>query len=278
LTIPRPVTPVRAVKVGPGRRSEVPDEVATEEPMEIRVAGPGQDAAPLAVTMRTPGHDFELAAGFALTEGVADRGSIASVAYCDAVDTDDARFNTVTVRLRSPWNPTGPARGFVASASCGICGKTAIDEIEISCKPVPEAEAVPASYIVGLPERLRAAQRVFDRTGGLHAAGLFVGGGEPCCVREDIGRHNAVDKVVGYTILDAAAPPDLSGAVLAVSGRVSFEIVQKAAVAGIGLIAAVSAPSSLAVTAAGRLGVAVLGFVRGGSFNIYSHPERVSGD
>jgi FdhD protein len=257
---------------------ELPEQVVTEEPMEIRVAGPGQDAVPVAVTMRTPGHDFELAAGFLVTEGLIRPGHIATVGYCDAVADDEARYNTVTVGVSVAWSPAAaPARPFAATSSCGICGKASIDEVEVSCPVVGPAPPVPASLIPQLPARLRRAQRVFDRTGGLHAAGLFDPTGAVACIREDVGRHNAVDKVAGHTVLDGgfAPRPPLAGWVLMVSGRVSFEIVQKAAVCGIGTIAAVSAPSSLAVTAAQRLGVTLAGFVRGETYNVYSHAERL---
>ncbi len=285
---PTSITVVRAIKVKPGSRAEMPEHVATEEPMEIRVGGPGQDPRPLAVTMRTPGHDFELAVGFAVTEGVTDRNGVVSVSYCDAPRetgsrfSDNGRYNTVSVKLNHPWEPSEPARLFAASASCGVCGKSSIAAVEVGCQPVPAAPPFPASLVPLLPDRLRTAQRVFERTGGLHAAGLFGPDGELRCGREDVGRHNAVDKVVGHTVIGStvmgAGPTGalgLAGSVLMVSGRVSFEIVQKAAVAGIGTIAAVSAPSSLAVEAAARLGVALVAFVRGGSYNIYSHPERL---
>lgn len=280
MTIPRPVTAVRAIKVRPDRHVELPEHVATEEPMQILVAGPGQDAAPLSVTMRTPGHDFELAAGFVLTEGVGDRDRIASVDYCEAVDRSDpaTRYNHVTVRLTHPYERRGEARYFAASSSCGTCGKATIDQIETECPVLGDGRPFPASLIPLLPDRLRQAQKAFDRTGGLHAAGLFDRDGNLCCAREDVGRHNAVDKVVGWTVLQSLAGSgavDLGDLVLAVSGRVSFEIVQKAAVAGVGVLAAVSAPSSLAVDAAHRLGVTVAAFVRGDSFNVYSHPERI---
>lgn len=279
--IPRPVTAVRAVKVRPDRHVELPEHLATEEPMQILVAGAGQDAVPLAVTMRTPGHDFELATGFVVTEAVAARTEIASVDYCEAADRNDpaTRYNHVTVRLTGHWEPPTEARYFAASASCGMCGKTTIDQIETGCPTLIPGDPFSATLITALPDRLRAAQKAFDRTGGLHAAGLFDRGGNLCWAREDVGRHNAVDKIVGATVLAVmagAAPVDPLDSVLAVSGRVSFEIVQKAAVAGIGLIAAVSAPSSLAVEAAERLGVTVAAFVRGDTFNVYSHPERVA--
>lgn len=274
--IPRPVTSLRAIKVRPDHRVELPEHVATEEPMQVLVAGPGQEAAPLAVTMRTPGHDFELAAGFVLTEGVAQRGQITTVDYCEAVDRSDptTRYNHVTVRLSVPWEQQGDTRYFAASSSCGMCGKATIDQIETECRFLPAGVPFARDLIPHLPDRLRRAQKAFDRTGGLHAAGLFDRAGNLCCAREDVGRHNAVDKVVGATVLNRDLP-DPADVALAVSGRVSFEIVQKAAMAGIGLIAAVSAPSSLAVAAATRLGVTLAAFVRGETYNVYSHPERI---
>jgi FdhD protein len=279
VSTPRALTAVRAIKVRPDRHVELPEHLATEEPMEIRAAGPGQEAAPVAVTMRTPGHDFELAAGFLATEGLVRPGQITGVSYCDSLTVDEGRFNTVTVHLGQPWAPVGPPRPFAATASCGICGKASIDQVELACPVVARADPVPVSVITQLPDRLRAAQQVFERTGGLHAAGLFDRSGGVACVREDVGRHNAVDKVAGHAVLGSSPTwPALAGWVLMISGRVSFEIVQKAAMCGIGIIAAVSAPSSLAVQAAGRLGVTVAGFVRDGSFNVYSHPERLDFD
>jgi FdhD protein len=274
---PRPVTSVRAVKVRSDRHLELPEHLATEEPMQILVAGVGGEPAALAVTMRTPGHDFELAAGFVVTEGVAGPSDISSVDYCEAVKGDDeaARYNHVTVRLSTPWTaPTGE-RYFSANSSCGMCGKASIDQIETACPVLAEAEPFDSELIVSLPDRLRQAQKAFDRTGGLHAAGLFDRTGGMLVAREDVGRHNAVDKVVGWTVLGGAVGVSPLDRVLAVSGRVSFEIVQKAAMSGVAVIAAVSAPSSLAVSAAARLGMTVAGFVRDGSFNIYSHPERI---
>jgi FdhD protein len=271
----RGVTSVRAIKVRPDRHVELPEHVAVEEPMEIRAAGPGQDAVPVAVTMRTPGHDFELAAGFLFTEGLVHRGEVTAVGYCDAARDDASRLNTVTVGLSRPWT-SSPARPFVATASCGICGKASIEQVEVSCPVVAGADPLPAALIPALPGRLHASQRLFERTGGLHAAGLFDKSGGALCVREDVGRHNAVDKVAGHTLLEREQP--LAACVLMVSGRVSFEIVQKAAVCGIGVVAAVSAPSSLAVAAATRLGVTLAGFVRGDSYNVYSHPERLAFD
>jgi len=270
-----PVKPVNAIKVRPDRHLRLPEHVVTEEPLEIRVAAPGRQASPLAVTMRTPGHDFELAAGFVLTEGIATRDELVGIGYCDAVrDDPDLRFNTVTVTL-SKDPPKGlPDRRFAATASCGVCGKSRIEDVAVACPVVPAAAPVPASVVRSLPGSLRTAQKAFDRTGGLHAAGLYSGTGSLICAREDVGRHNAVDKVVGRTWLDWEDPAQLAGTVLMVSGRVSFEIVQKAAAAGIGMICAVSAPSSLAVDAAHRFAVGLAGFVRGETFNVYSCPER----
>jgi len=252
MSSPRSVTVVRAIKVRPGNRAEMPEHVATEEPMEIRVGGPGQDPRPLAVTMRTPGHDFELAVGFAITEGVTDRNGVVSVSYChaprdaDSRDAEDDRYNTVSLKLNHTWEPWEPARLFAASASCGVCGKSSIASVEVGCPPVPAAPPIPASMVPLLP-----VDKVIGHT--------------------VIGHTVIGHTVIGHTVAGAV----LAGSVLMVSGRVSFEIVQKAAVAGIGTIAAVSAPSSLAVEAAERLGVALIAFVRGGSFNVYSHPERL---
>jgi FdhD protein len=278
------VTDVRVVKVRPTGAVDLPDRLATEEPLEIRVAGPGQEARPVAVTMRTPGADFDLAAGFLVTEGLVRGGDIAGVGYCPTTEPEH-RFNTVTVGLRVPWYPSAAGRSFAVGSSCGVCGKAGIDQVELACPPLGPTVAVPASLIPTLPDRLRAAQRVFERTGGLHAAGAFARDGTLRCLREDVGRHNAVDKVAGHDALRrAAAGPgsaDCGGdttAVLMVSGRVSFEIVQKAAMAGMAVIAAVSAPSSLAVEAAERLGVTVAAFVRGDTYSIYSHPERIDLD
>jgi FdhD protein len=269
------VTTVRAIKVRPDRWVELPEHLATEEPLEIRAAGPGQAAVPVAVTMRTPGHDFELAAGFLVTEGLVHPAEITAVGYCDAVSEPEGRFNTVTVQLCRRWAPEAPARPLPVGSSCGICGKASIDQVELACPVVGAADRLPASVILRLPDRLGQSQSAFQRTGGLHAAGLFDPSGDPWCIREDVGRHNAVDKVAGRAVLgDGQSAPHWAGWVLMVSGRISFEIVQKAAICGIGVIAAVSAPSSLAVATADRLGIAVAGFVRDGSFNVYSHPER----
>ncbi|HET9689908.1 MAG TPA: formate dehydrogenase accessory sulfurtransferase FdhD [Acidimicrobiales bacterium] len=280
MSLPRPPgasTPVRALTVRPGHHLERPDAVATEEPLEIRAMGPGQAAAAVAVTMRTPGHDFELAVGYLLTEGLVTPDEVAAVGYCADVDPE-LRWNTVSVSLRREWHGPPPRAGAMGAA-CGVCGKASIDEVAVACPVVPVVGTVTADVLAGLPDRLREHQRVFARTGGLHAAGAFGPTGDAEVVREDIGRHNAVDKVVGHAVLAAGHGRPLTRPgerLLAVSGRVSFEIVQKAAMGGFGTIAAVSAPSSLAVQAATRFGITLAGFVRGGSFNVYSWPERVA--
>ncbi len=271
----RTVTDVRVVAVNDGVRSERPDALATEEPMEIRAGGPGQRARAVAVTMRTPGADFELAVGFLFTEGLIAPGDVRRVAYCDDLDDDEQRYNVVTVTLGRGFDHDRLHRNFYATSSCGICGKAALDDVEVRCAPVAGGPTVSSEVLVSLPEKLRSKQRVFDRTGGLHAAGLFTAGGDLVTLREDVGRHNAVDKAIGERVLAGAVP--LAGHVLQVSGRASFEIVQKAAVAGIPIVSAVSAPSSLAVEAGQRFNMTIVGFVREGRCNIYTHPERVGG-
>ena len=271
----RNVTAVRIVAVNDGVRSERPDVVATEEPMEIRAGGPGQEARAVAVTMRTPGADFELAAGFLFTEGLIAPGDVRRVAYCDDLGDEEQRYNVVTVTIERPFDHDRLRRNFYATSSCGICGKAALDDVEVRCAPVATGSPVSAEVLVSLPGKLRSKQRVFDRTGGLHAAGLFTTDGELVALREDVGRHNAVDKVIGEQVLAGSMP--LADHVLQVSGRASFEIVQKAAVAGIPIVSAVSAPSSLAVEAGERFGMTIVGFVREGRCNVYTHPERVVG-
>ena len=272
----RPTSAVQVVAVDAAGSRVRPDRLVTEEPMEIRVHGPGEDPMPLVVTMRTPGNDFELAVGFCLTEGViTGADDVASVAYCLGPGGDQ-QFNVVTLKLRAPVGASLRERRFISTASCGLCGKTALDELEVRCTGVGAGPTVDASVIRGLPSRLGAAQAVFDVTGGLHAAATFRADGSLVSVREDIGRHNAVDKLVGEALLDRRLP--LSDLVLVVSGRLSFELVQKAAVAGIPLLCAVSAPSSLAVKTADRFGQTVVGFLRDDRFNIYSHSERVAID
>ncbi|MGZ8566366.1 MAG: formate dehydrogenase accessory sulfurtransferase FdhD [Actinomycetota bacterium] len=271
--IRKSVTPVRVLALHEGVSGERPDDLATEEPMEIRAAGPDQELQPVAVTMRTPGGDFELAVGFLFTEGLIGRGDVLRVAYCDNLPGEDQQYNVVSVRLAHPFDTERVRRNFYATSSCGICGKAALDDVEVSCGPVAAGPQVSADVVASLPEALRSKQTLFDRTGGLHAAGLFTPEGVLTSIREDIGRHNAVDKVIGEQLLAGNVP--LAGSILQVSGRVSFEIVQKAAVAGIPIVSAVSAPSSLAVEAGERFGMTIVGFVRAGGCNVYSHPERI---
>jgi FdhD protein len=271
----RTTTPARVLTTSAaGTRLERPDRLATEEPLAIQVRGLRQEPVSVAVTMRTPGNDFELAAGFLVTEGlVHDRREVAGVRYCD-VAPEEQHYNVVTVDLTVPFTADFADRHFFASSSCGICGKASLDQVEISCPAIAPGPTVARSSIVSLPDALRRAQRIFEQTGGLHAAALFHPDGRLIEAREDVGRHNAVDKLVGHALLSGHLP--LRERILMVSGRVSFEIVQKAALAGIPVTCAVSAPSSLAVEAAERLGMTVVGFLRGDKFNVYSHPERVN--
>jgi FdhD protein len=269
----RAVTSVRVCAVEGTTSRERPDKVVTEEPMEIRLHGPGQEPEALAVTMRTPGNDFELAVGFCLTEGLLGaHDDLDTVAYCLAGEGEQ-EYNVVTVRARRPVDHPRHQRVFAANASCGLCGKTALDDVEMRCEPVGAGPVVARSVVVELPDRLRAAQTLFDTTGGLHAAARFTADGELVALREDVGRHNALDKLVGHALLERQLP--LRDDVLMVSGRVSFEIVQKAAMAGVPIVCAVSAPSSLAIDAARRFGQTLVGFVRGERANVYTHPERL---
>jgi len=251
-----------------------PDSLAVEEPMELRVGG-----RPLAVTMRTPGNDIDLVHGFLLTEGViGSREDISVVRYCDGVDEQGRNtYNVLDVALAAGVTPpaAGVERNFYTTSSCGVCGKASLDAVRLNSRHPPAGDRVDVSTatLIGLPAKLREAQRVFDSTGGLHAAGLFTADGELLVVREDVGRHNAVDKVIGWAVQSGRVP--LSGCVLMVSGRASFELVQKAVMAGIPVLAAVSAPSSLAVELAAESGVTVIGFLRGTSMNVYSVSERV---
>ncbi|CAB4907035.1 formate dehydrogenase accessory sulfurtransferase FdhD [Klenkia terrae] len=251
-----------------------PDTVASEEPLEIRL-----DGTPLAVTMRTPGDDFDLVHGFLATEGVIrSLDDVSSLRYCDSVD-DSGRntYNVVDVDLAPGVEAPDTAldRNFYTTSSCGVCGKASIDAIRTKTVfDVPADETrLTLETLLALPDRLRAAQAVFDRTGGLHAAGLFTAEGELVALREDVGRHNAVDKVVGDAVRAGRLP--LAGHVLMVSGRSSFELTQKAAMAGVPVLAAVSAPSSLAVELAESTGITLIGFLRGDGCNVYSHTRRL---
>ncbi len=236
------------------------DAVAVEEPLEIRV-----DGEPLAVTMRTPDHDEELALGFLFTEGLIDGPR-------EAGPTEDFAANTIEVAgplLRDPSR-----RRFYTTSSCGVCGKGALEEVAVHSAPLPPGPLLRRSLIAGLPSHLE--QPTFERTGGLHATGLFEPDGVLLLTREDVGRHNAMDKVIGRALLDGIVP--LGERVLCVSGRLSFELVQKAAVAGAPMLVAVGAPSSLAISLAEDRGVTLCGFARRGSVNVYTHPQRVLED
>ncbi len=246
---------VEVVRVPDGSTDDV---VAVEEPLEIRIGG-----QPVAVTMRTPGHDEELALGFALSEGLRPRG---------ARLPDDLAANTI--ELDAPgFDPARLVRSFYTSSSCGVCGKGALEAVEVEAPRILSDLRVESSLVAGLPDRLREAQPGFAATGGLHATGLFDERGALLCSREDVGRHNAFDKVVGWAFREGRLP--LARSIICVSGRLSFELVQKAAVAGCPVLAAVGAPSSLAVELAGDRGVTLCGFVRGGRLNIYSEPWRI---
>jgi FdhD protein len=278
---PGPSRRVRVREIAGSTIRDHEDRLATEEPLEIRLAWPGRPPQRLNVTMRTPGHDFELAAGFLFTEGlVAGAGDLHTVAYCtDRTLSPDQEFNVVTAELRRPPRRSPPARydGQGAGSACGVCGKQSIDDALTTGRGVDLRErwaalALPRQVLMRLPGILRDSQRVFDLTGGLHAAGLLDEEGSPAVVREDIGRHNAVDKVVGAQLL-SGGPTDLP--VLCVSGRIGFELVQKAVAARVGVIAAVGAPSSLAVGLAEEAGLCVVGFLRDDRCVVYTAPERI---
>ncbi len=261
------------------RRDETtrPDEewVVAEEPLQILTEAPGREPLRLAVTMRTPGHERELAVGFLLTEGLI-RGlvDLAKPTFRELLP-GVGRHNEITVRLARDFDHGALQRNFLATSSCGVCGKASIDQIERATPAIARGPAVAARAIAALPARLRDAQPLFEQTGGLHAVGLFDAAGELVVAREDVGRHNAMDEAIGRLVLDDAlgAPP----AIALVSGRASFELVQKAAMAAIPVLCAVSAPSSLAIRAAERFGMTLVGFLRDRRFTVYAHPERVAG-
>lgn len=259
MTVRRPVLRMRA-----GRAAQRADTLAVEEPLMIRIG-----AVTLTMTMRTPGHDFDLLAGWLVSEGTVTAASdIVGMRAC--LDEE----NTVDVVLAPGLRPPQP-RAFTTTSACGVCGSDSIDGIfKAMTWPVDHDEVrLDLAVVAALPELMRREQKIFDRTGGLHAAGIYTSVGEKVVVREDVGRHNAVDKVIGAALLAGRLP--LTGHVLQVSGRASFELVQKAAMAGIPVLAAVSAPSSLAVDLATRCGITLIGFVRGGGMNVYTRPDRV---
>lgn len=247
------------------------DSVVTEEPLEIRLSAGGRTQT-VAVTMRTPGHDFELATGFLHAEGLLP-GVPHQVSYCADVERADQKFNVVTVETDGPALEA-PVRSGIVSSACGMCGSASLDALrERGLCRVADDVPVPVDVLYGLPDALRSAQGVFEVTGGLHAAGLFTADGSLMATREDVGRHNAVDKLVGWGVLGDRLP--LSGTVLMVSGRCGYEIVQKAVAAGIPVVASVSAPSSLAVAVAEDFGVTLVGFLRGRRCNVYAGRERL---
>jgi FdhD protein len=269
----RGVAERRLLRVGPGgeaRRAR--DRLAVEEPLELRVAG-----RPVGVTMRTPGNDVELAIGYCISERLVARpDDIEAVRFC-APEGQAQEFNVLSVDLRPGVPVPDPSldRLAVTSSSCGVCGKASIEAVTVACPSLAgDGLSVASGVLATIPDRVREAQRVFEQTGGLHAAAVCGSDGDLRCVREDVGRHNAVDKVIGWAATERRLP--LTGMVLFVSGRCSFEVVQKAAVAGVALVAAVSAPSSLAVELAEQVGMTLVGFLRGDTMNVYTHPHRVT--
>lgn len=259
--------------------SERSDAIATEEPLEVRVAAGGQRQT-VAITMRTPGADFELAAGFLFAEGLlSDPHELRRITYCVDPEVDpDQRYNIVNVELRAPALPELGSldRHFFTSSACGVCGKAGLEALHVRGCSIPASPAwLTPSVVTTLPEKLRAKQSVFQSTGGLHAAALFDASGELIASREDVGRHNAVDKLVGWAFLQGMLP--LSDHIVLVSGRSSYEIMQKCLAAGVPVVCAVSAPSSLAVSLARDFGMTLVGFLRGERFNIYAGAERFVG-
>ena len=256
------------VRISAGERTIRTDLLPTEEPVEFRLG-----RVPIAVLMRTPGHDEELARGFALTEGIILRpDELATVRALPG--SDGAGRYELVLAEGLDIDPEQFRRNLYSTSSCGVCGKASIDAVRVASPPLPDGPIVPPDLVVGLMESMRSAQAGFDETGGLHAAAAFTPEGEMLGLREDVGRHNAMDKLVGH--LSGSGWP-LAEMIITVSGRVSFELVQKAAVAGLSLLAGVSAASSLAVDLADELGLTVAGFVRPGGFNLYTHPNRIAG-
>jgi FdhD protein len=274
---PGPSVRTRVVEYVDGERREHEDRLATEEPLEIRVTWPGAEPRRVAVTMRTPGHDFELAVGWLVHEGVLGPTQVATVRYCTDSDLGPLEeFNVVTVESHAP--PSRLPEPRAVSSACGVCGKESIADV-LDRTPSPGGEPpddarISLDLVRGLPGRLREEQPGFDRTGGLHAAGLFEADGTRVVVREDVGRHNAVDKAVGALLL-GTAHASTRPALLVLSGRVGFELVQKAVVSGIGVVVAVGAPSSLAVSLAERAGIALVGFTRPDRCVVYAGDHRL---
>ena len=268
-------TKARVRVVEDGRARVRPDVLATEEPMEIRLIS-GDKKQTVAVTMRTPGSDFELAAGFLYGEGiVSSRDDIKKISYCVDVDAEQ-QYNIVNVELwpGREYDLRPLERHFYTSSACGVCGKESLEQLEIrGCAVIPPGPGVDADVVTSLPEKLRDQQGLFDSTGGLHAAGLFDAEGNLLALREDVGRHNATDKLIGWALLEGKLP--LSKHLVQVSGRSSFEILQKCLTAGVPIVCAISAPSSLAVDVARQFGMTLVGFMRGARFNVYTGFDRI---
>lgn len=267
----RPVTRLRG-----GRFQSIPDTLVAEEPLEVRVGN-----EQFTVTMRTPGADFDLVRGLLLTEGLIESGTdIGRLRYCDTDDPGVSDSNIIIVHLaRAPLSTRRWQRTLLASSSCGLCGQAAIDALRLEVAPVPDTHALPADVLLSLPALLREHQPLFAQTGGLHAVGLFSAGGECLCVFEDIGRHNATDKAIGFGVAQGWLPWNRAHAplILLVSGRASFEITQKALVARIPIVCAVSAASTLAADLADANNQTLIGFLRDANMTIYTHPERIMG-
>ena len=275
----RRITRLRVTRLREGSGSTRQDVVAVEEPLEIRVRfadGDGWRTRSVSVTMRTPGDDFELAAGFLFAEGlVSDRRDIQDISYCSGDEQQE--YNLLEVRLTpsASFDAGLLNRNFYMTSSCGVCGKASLDAIEVQgCSPIADGTlTVTADVLTGLPDALRAAQPVFEKTGGIHASGLFDVEGRLLALHEDVGRHNALDKLIGREFLGGRLP--LADRIVLVSGRTSFELLQKATMAGVPVVAAVGAPSSLAVELARRFNVTLVGFTRATGFNVYSARARV---
>jgi len=258
---------LRVLKIDEEHQKHIEDEVVVEEPLEIRVNGES-----LSVTMRTPGNDFDLAIGLLFTEGIVRScDEIGTIAYCPDEDQPELK-NVVNVVLTEPGRRIESSRRLWSNSSCGLCGKATLDAIRRVCQPVQSAMSVTHAVLYALPSRLRNAQANFERSGGIHAVALFDAQGSLLALREDIGRHNAVDKVLGAALMGGFLNAEM---VMMVSGRLGFEIAQKALIAGVPIVASISAPSSLAVELADDFGMTAIGFLRGHSMNVYSHPERV---
>jgi FdhD protein len=273
------VQPTEIIRVQGAQHEVTPDLIGWEEPLEIRMGyGPEQSRQQisLSVTMRTPGHDYELALGFLFTEGVvASYDQIESIKHCEDAGRQEERNNIVRVELKPDVvvDFAKLQRNFYTTSSCGVCGKSSIDAVRVACRHIPDGVTMAASVIHVLPEKLHQQQPGFEHTGGLHASALFQTDGSWIMAREDVGRHNALDKVIGAMLFQRQVP--LHRHVLLVSGRTSFELIQKAAVAGIPIVAGVGAPSSLAVSLAKEVNITLLGFVRNNRFNIYSGAHRI---